>query len=95
MDMATIHAPEYIPGYSVTMRQDKHTGEYLAFIPKAYDTGRGRYYMAYTLVDGWVELTPAYATRNTRNVSEYPVTLKRATDSALGYIVGLAPRLYR
>lgn len=85
----------YVPGYSVTMRQDRKTGEYLAFTPTAYDNGRGRYYMALTLTDGWVEVTPEYAVKVTRNVTEYPESLKRAFDTSMGYIMHVAPRLYR
>lgn len=86
----------YVPGYSVTMRQDRKTGEFLAFVPTAYTSHRGeRYYMALTLMDGWVEVTPQYATRVTRNVTEYPEALKRAYDSSMGYIMHIAPRLYR
>lgn len=81
-------------GYSVNMRQDKRTGEYLAVIPNAYQNGRGRYYMANTQLDGWVELSPEYVTRNTRTVTEYPAPLKRRTDTALGYILNIAPRVY-
>lgn len=81
-------------GYSVNMRQDRKTGEYLAFIPSTYDQGRGRYYMAYTLADGWVEVTPEYATRETRTVKEYPENLKRAVDSNLGYLLNVVPRLF-
>lgn len=80
-------------GYQINMRRDRKTGEYLAFIPSAYDQGRGRYYMAYTLADGWVEVSPAYATKRTRPVSEFPEALKRSVDSALGYILILYPRL--
>lgn len=80
-------------GYDINMRRDTRTGEYLAFIPAAYDNGRGRYYMAYTLMDGWVELSPEYATKRTRTVSDYPAELKRAVDRNLGYMLNLAPRL--
>lgn len=81
-------------GYDINIRQDSRTGEYLAFVPSSYDQGRGRYYMAYTLTDGWVEVSPEYATRGTRTVSEFPAALKRAVDSNLGRILNLAPRLY-
>lgn len=81
-------------GYSVNMRQDRKTGEYLAFVPSTYDQGRGRYYMAYTLADGWVEVTPEYATRSTRTVREYPENLKRAVDSNLGHLLNVVPRLF-
>lgn len=80
-------------GYEVNMRQDRRTGEYLAFIPSTYDQGRGRYYMAYTLLDGWVELSPEYATRRTCTVSDYPDNLKRAVDRQLGYILITVARL--
>jgi hypothetical protein len=80
-------------GYDVNMRQDKRTGEYLAFMPDSYDMGRGRYYMAYTLSDAWVEVSPEYATRACRTVSEFPGDLKRAVDSNLGYLLNLTPRL--
>lgn len=80
-------------GYEINMRQDKRTGEYLAFIPSSYDQGRGRYYMAYTLADGWVEVAPEYATRATRPVVDFPQNLKRAVDSSMGYILNLYPRL--
>lgn len=84
----------YVPGYSVTMRQDKRTGEHLAFVPSAYVNRHGeRYYMALTAADGWVELTPEYATRCTRTVTDYPESLKRAADRSSGYILHLAPRL--
>lgn len=86
----------YVPGYSVTMRQDRKTGEYLAFVPTAYTNHHGeRYYMALTLMDGWVELTPEYAVNGTRNVTEYPEALKRYMDHQSGYILHVAPRLYR
>lgn len=86
----------YVPGYSVTMRQDKRTGEYLAFIPSAYRNAHGeRYYMAYTLTDGWVELSPEYATRMTRNVGDtYPERLRDCVNREMGYVLHLAPRLY-
>ena len=81
--------------YSVTMRQDKRTGEYLAFVPTAYRNRHGdAYYMALTLMDGWVELTPAYATRCTVTVTDYPTDLKRAFDASMGYTMNLAARLY-
>lgn len=80
-------------GYSINIRQDRKTGEFLAFIPRSYDMGRGRYYMAYTLADSWVEVSPGYATRSTRAVSEFPAALKRAVESNLGYLLNLAPRL--
>lgn len=84
----------YVPGYSLTMRQDRATGEYLAFIPAAYRNSHGeRYYMAFTLADGWVEVTPEYATARTRTVAEYPEGLKRSADSNMGYIMNIAPRL--
>lgn len=79
-------------GYEVNMRQDRRTGEHLAVIPSAYDQGRGRYYMALTY-DGWVELSPAYVTRGTRTVEDYPEPLKRALDRQLGYILNVVPRL--
>lgn len=79
--------------YSINMRQDVRNGEHLAVIPTSYDRGRGRYYMAYTLADGWVELTPTYVTTMTRTVSEFPADLKRAVDRNLGYILNLASRL--
>ena len=86
----------YVPGYSVTMRQDKRTKEFLAFMPSAYMTNTGeRYYMALTLSDGWVELSPKYATQSTVTVTEFPENLKRAVDRQLGYILHTAPRLYR
>lgn len=84
-----------LTGYEINMRRDKRTGEHLAFIPSSYNNGRGRYYMAYTLADGWVELSPEYATRNTRTVSDYDENLKRAVDSNLGYILNIYPRLTR
>ena len=81
-------------GYSVNMRRDTRTGECLAVMPSSYDGRNGRYYMAYTLADGWLELTPECLTRNTRTVSAYPTDLKRAVDRNLGYILDIAPRLY-
>jgi len=84
----------YVPGYSVTMRQDTRTGEYLAFVSKAYADRRGPYYLAFTYADGWVEVTPAYATRHTRTVTDYPEDFKRAVDRNSGYILHVAPRLY-
>jgi hypothetical protein len=82
-----------ITGYEINIRQDKKSGEYLAFIPSSYDMGRGRFYMAFTLADGWVEVSPEYATRGTRPVSTFPQNLKRAVDSNMGYILILYPRL--
>lgn len=79
-------------GYSVNMRRAK-TGEYLAVIPDAYDSGRGRYYMAFTLLDGWVELSPEYVTRHTRTVTDYPLALKKAVDRNLGYLLNTVGRL--
>jgi hypothetical protein len=81
--------------YSVTMRQDKRTGEYLAFVPTAYRNRHGdAYYMALTMADGWVELSPKYATRYTVTVTDYPAELKRAFDASIGYTMNLAARLY-
>lgn len=81
-------------GYSINMRQDCKTGEFLAFVPHSYDMGRGRYYMAYTLGYGWIKVSPEYATRCTRTAAEFPDALKRAVDSNLGYLLNPAPRLY-
>ena len=75
------------------MRRDRRTGEYLAFMPAAYTGRHGRYYMAYTLADGWVELSPAYATRCTQTVTDYPENLKRATERNLGYLAATVSRL--
>lgn len=80
-------------GYEINMRQDRRTGEHLAVIPSAYDQGKGRYYMAYTLADGWVELAPQYVTRHTATAKTYPEDLKRAVDRNLGYILIAVPRL--
>ena len=84
-------------GYEVCMRQDtrKGNGEYFAVIPHAYENSRGdRYYMAIAGSDGaWTELSPEYLTRCTRTVSEYPEWLKRAVDSAQGYILHTVQRL--
>lgn len=86
----------YVPGYSVTMRKDKRTGEHLAVISAAYTNQGRRYYMAIGESDGcWTELTPEYVTRRTMTVSEYPEWLKRRIDQSLGYIMNVAPRLYR
>lgn len=83
-----------VSGYDVNMRRDNKTGEYLAFMPRAYVNRHGeRYYMAYTLIDGWVELSPAYATSRTHTVIDYPAELKRAVDRNLGYLLIIAPRL--
>lgn len=86
----------YVPGYSVTMRRDKRTGEYLAVISKAYRNRHDeRYYMAIGESDGcWTELSPAYLTRATENVTDYPDWLKRRIDQAQGYILHVAGRLY-
>ena len=83
-------------GYSVNLRQDKRTGEYLAVVPTAYVSIRGdRYYMAICSEDGdFAELTPGYVTRYTRTVKTYPATFKRYVDVRFGYIMNLAPRLY-
>lgn len=80
-------------GYSVNMRRDTRTGEDLAVMPTAYDNGRGRYYMAYTLLDSWVELSPEYVTRHTKTVDDYSLTLKKAVDRNLGYLLNVATRL--
>lgn len=80
-------------GYSINMRRDRRTGEDLAVIPTTYDQGRGRYYMAFTLVDGWVELTPQYVVTRTRTVEDYSEDLKRAVDRNLGYILNLVGRV--
>ena len=76
------------------MRQDKRTGEYLAFTPTTYDQGRGRYYMAYTVTDGWVEIDPEYATKCTKNVTTYPDRLYDGICRETGYLLNVAPRLY-
>lgn len=77
------------------MRRDKRTGEHLALIPTAYhDRHGGAYYMALTMMDGWVELSPKYATRCTVTVTDYPADLKRAVDASMGYTMNLATRLY-
>lgn len=81
-------------GYDVNMRQDKRNGEHLAFMPDTYTNHHGdRYYMAYTMADGWVELDPGYAVKCTRTVTDFPAELKRATDRNLGYILNLTHRL--
>lgn len=81
-------------GYEVNMRQDRRTGECLAFIPHAYKNHAGvRYYMALTLLDGWCEVTPQYATRNTRTTTKYPSDLKRAIDRQQGYLLNVIPKL--
>ena len=85
----------YVPGYSVTIRRDRRTGELLAFIPRAYRDRHGeRYYLAITLTNGWVELTPDYATSCTRTVTDYPESFKRFVDRDMGYRMHVAPRLY-
>ena len=77
------------------MRQDKRTGEYLAFVPTAYRNRHGdAYYMALTMAGGWVKLSPKYATRCTVTVTDYPADLKRAFDASIGYTMNLATRLY-
>lgn len=82
-------------GYSINMRQDARTGEYLAVLPSAYHGKSGRYYLALVELGGnWEELTPEYLTRYTRTVSEFPKWLKRRADRMQGYILNLAPRLY-
>ena len=73
------------------MRQDtrKGNGEYFAVIAHAY-TGRNgeRYYMALGSSDGaWAELTPAYLTRSTKTVEQFPEWLKRNMDASMGYIL--------
>lgn len=81
-------------GYSVNMRQDKRTKEQLAVMATAYRDRHGdRYYMAYTLLDGWVELSPEYVTRNTRTITDYSDDLKRAVDRNLGYLLLVRSRL--
>ena len=84
-------------GYEVCMRQDtrKGNGEFFAVIPHAYVNRHGeRYYMAIGSSGGaWCELTPAYLTRSTRTVQEFPEWLKRRIDSQQGYILHTVKRL--
>ena len=81
-------------GYDVNMRQDKRNGEHLAFMPDTYTSHHGdRYYMAYTLADGWVEIDPGYAVKCTRTAADFPAELKRATERNLGYLLNLTHRL--
>lgn len=82
-------------GYEINMRQVHRTGEYLAVIPSSYDQGRGRYYLAFSLSDGWVELSPEFVVRHTCTVVDFPDALKRAVDRNLGYILEAVPRLRR
>lgn len=79
--------------HTINIRQDRSTGEYLAFIPGSYDAGRGRYYMAYTLLDGWAEVTPEYAVKRTRTAKVFPEALRRATEANLGYLLSISSRL--
>lgn len=84
-------------GYEVCMRQDtrKGNGEYFAVIPHAYTASNGdRYYMAIGSSDGaWAELAPAYLTRCTKTVDDFPEWLKRSIDSRQGYILHTVSRL--
>lgn len=81
-------------GYDVNMRQDKRNGEHLAFMPDTYTNQHGdRYYMAYTLADGWVEIDPGYAVKCTRTATDFPAELKRATERNLCYSLHLTQRL--
>lgn len=81
-------------GYSVNMRQDKRNGEHLAFMPATCPNRHGdRYYMAYTLAGGWVEIDPGYAVKCTRTATDFPAELKRATEVSLGYSLRLTHRL--
>ena len=81
-------------GYEVNMRRDTRTGENLAVIPNTYNQGCGRYYMALTETGDWVRLSPAYVTGNTKTVTDYPETLKRAIDRQQGYLLITVPRVY-
>jgi hypothetical protein len=82
-------------GYDVNMRKTKMTGEVIAVIPAAYRNRQGeRYYMAYTLLDGWVELSPEYVTRQTKTTNLYSDDLKRAVDRNLGYVLNIVHRVY-
>ncbi|MBO0676808.1 hypothetical protein JRC04_04965 [Mycolicibacterium sp. S2-37] len=97
-DMTTItDYPPFSPGYSVTMRQDKRTGEYLAVVSTAYRNDRtdARYYMAIGESDGcWAELSPDYVARRTVTVSTFPTWLKRRFDQSMGYEMRHASRVY-
>lgn len=80
--------------YDLNMRQDRKTGEYLAFVPDSYTAHNGtRYYMAYSFTDGWVEVSPEYATKVCKTVRDYPEYLKQAAGRSLGYIMGTTDRL--
>lgn len=84
-------------GYEVNMRQDtrKGNGEYFAVIPHAYTNRKGeRYYMAIGSSDGtWCELSPAYLTRSTKTIQDFPEWLKRRIDSQQGHILNTISRL--
>lgn len=84
-------------GYEVCMRQDtrKGNGEFFAVIDSPFKNRHGeRYYRAIGSSDGaWCELTPAYLTRCTKTVTEYPEWLKRSIDRQQGYILNTVSRL--
>ena len=83
-------------GYEICMRQDtrKGNGECFAVIPHRYTGKNGPYYLGLASSDGtWTELTPEYVTRCTRTTAEFPEWLKRAADSAQGYILAIVPSL--
>lgn len=79
--------------YEINMRQDKRTGDFLAVYPESETGLNGRYYTAYTLLDGHVEVSPEYLTQCTKTVSEWPPELKHTIDSINGRILITVDRL--
>lgn len=80
--------------YSINIRQDKRTGEFIAVYPDVLENRHGeRYYEAYALIGEHFEASPEYITKCTKTVTEYPQELKRAIDSRNGRILITVPRL--